>query len=189
MQNALYPVYESVVRAGGVPLHAALVEFEGKGVLLAGRSGAGKSTGCHRLPRPWKVHSDDMALVVRQAPGLYRVHPLPTWSVVNPGRKNRCWHLRRHVPLSALCFLEQAKEDEIGPLGGAMGSALINESAKVIFSCANAFRMDTADPGFKGKRFLNSADIAQATPLFTLRVSLAGRFWELIEHALSLSSK
>jgi hypothetical protein len=88
------------------------------------------------------------------------------------------------VPLKAACFIEQAEKDEIIPLGGGMASALINESAKVVFSCANAFRMDTADPGFKGKRFSNSVDIAEATPFFKLRVSMAGRFWELLENAL-----
>jgi SynChlorMet cassette protein ScmC len=184
MQNALYPVYESAVNAGGLPIHAALVEFEGRGILLAGRGGAGKSTCCRRLPSPWKVHSDDMALIVLHAPGEYRVHPLPTWSIVNPGGKDRCWHLRHHVPLAALCFLEQAEDDEIIPMGGGKGTALINESATGVFSRANAFRMDTADSEFRKKRFRNSADIAEATPLFKLRVSLAGRFWELLENVL-----
>jgi len=48
MQNALYPVYESAVNAGGLPIHAALVEFEGRGYF----SPAGAGRQIDLLPAP-----------------------------------------------------------------------------------------------------------------------------------------
>ena len=48
-------VYHGVRQAGGFPLHAALVEHEGAGILLAGHGCAGKSTCCRRLPDTWKA--------------------------------------------------------------------------------------------------------------------------------------
>src|SRR5208283_1881855 len=66
MQLMLKAVYRGVRQAGGFPLHAALVEHDGVGVLLAGQGCAGKSTCCRRLPDTWEVLCDDQALVVPQ---------------------------------------------------------------------------------------------------------------------------
>jgi hypothetical protein len=53
-----------------IPLHAACVELEGKGVLLCGNSGAGKSSlafGCARAG--WSFISDDASYLVRNGSG------------------------------------------------------------------------------------------------------------------------
>jgi len=52
MRYALYPILDGAVCDGGLPLHAALVEREGVGILIAAASGVGKSTCCKRLPAP-----------------------------------------------------------------------------------------------------------------------------------------
>lgn len=118
MRHALYPLYEQTVLRGGLPVHAALLERGGRGVLLAGRSGAGKSTACRRVPPPWRALGDDMALVVRVDTGQYRAHPLPTWSALRDGGPARTWDVGRSIPLDAVFFLVQAREDDAVPTGG-----------------------------------------------------------------------
>ncbi len=49
------------------PLHAACVEFDGKGVLLCGNSGAGKSSLAYACARAgWKYISDDASYLVHR---------------------------------------------------------------------------------------------------------------------------
>ena len=52
MRHLLLPLYLDTLRRGGFPVHAALAERDGRGILLAGRGGIGKSTCCRRLPFP-----------------------------------------------------------------------------------------------------------------------------------------
>jgi HPr Serine kinase C-terminal domain len=53
-----------------VPLHAACVELAGKGVLLCGNSGAGKSSLAFACARAgWKYISDDASYLVRKGSG------------------------------------------------------------------------------------------------------------------------
>jgi HPr Serine kinase C-terminal domain len=52
------------------PLHAACVEIEGRGVLLCGESGAGKSSLAFACARKgWKYLSDDSSAIVRRRKG------------------------------------------------------------------------------------------------------------------------
>ncbi len=50
MWNSLHPIQQSCIDSGGLSMHAALIERNGRGVLLAGSGGEGKSTCCRRLP-------------------------------------------------------------------------------------------------------------------------------------------
>jgi len=64
MRLSLYAIYQTAQDSGGLPLHGALVERDGKGVLLAGPREAGKSTCCRRLPTPWNPLCDEEILVI-----------------------------------------------------------------------------------------------------------------------------
>jgi hypothetical protein len=56
------------------PLHAACVELSGKGVLLCGNSGAGKSSLAYACARAgWKYVSDDASYLVRNGAGRHVV--------------------------------------------------------------------------------------------------------------------
>ena len=52
MWQSLHPIYERALGDGGLPFHAGLAAWNGKGVLFAASGGTGKSTCCRRLPSP-----------------------------------------------------------------------------------------------------------------------------------------
>lgn len=183
------PLYESTVRRGGLPLHAALVERDGRGVLLVGRSGVGKSTACLRLPRKWTVLGDDLALAVRKREGGFAVHPLPTWSRVGVGSDGDAWDINRGVDLSAVFFLAQAGVDEAVPAGRAAATVILAHAAETIFNSVRTTSRAFETLPLKGEIFANAAGLAASVPSHILRLSLTGRFWETIEVALEKADR
>jgi SynChlorMet cassette protein ScmC len=183
MRSALIPLYSDAVLAGGLPVHGGLVELDGAGTILAGHSGAGKSTACRRLPSPWRVLGDDLCLVVRRGPGDYLAHPLPTWSEVNRDDAKGRTRTAESVPLRAVFFLEQSRADGCLPLRkGAAAVSLAASALQVLRSLRYDFRAE----GSRVNRGLyeNAASIALTLPSWRLRASLTGRFWEEMERAL-----
>ena len=183
MRHVLLPLYLEALRMGGFPVHAALVERNGRGVLLAGRGGIGKSTCCRRLPLPWSVLADDLALVIRDGIGNYRAHALPTWSTLRAG-VGGAWNVRRSVLLEAIFFLEQWETDEATPAGRGEAAVACRRSAMEVFWSVGPFKLVGEEPDIATQSFENAADFSLAVPAYRLRVSLTGRFWERIEEVL-----
>ncbi|MBU0493825.1 MAG: SynChlorMet cassette protein ScmC [Chloroflexi bacterium] len=199
---------------GGVLLHSGLAAYfpspqggKGRGeggVLLAGRSGVGKSTASRRLPLPstpaggcaghcvWRALADEATLVVRdEAPhagGTYWAHPWPTWSRFfgeKKGDGRDTWDVQRAVPLRAIFVLEQGAEDRAEPLGPGHAVALLAELARQ--TSTHLMRGLPLDEiaAFNRQRFENlCALVRRAVPAYTLHVSLEGAFWEEMERAL-----
>jgi len=184
MRCALFPVYNLTVRRGGFPLHGALVEHDGRGMLLVGRSGVGKSTACRRLPEGWNPLGDDLALAVRIPGGGFAVHPLPTWSAVRPDAEIRTWDIKRGIRLSAIFFLTQADEDEVVAAGRAMATVILADAAMTIFESVRVHERSLEKKLLGGNTFANAAAMARSIPTYILRLSLTGRFWEKIEEVL-----
>jgi SynChlorMet cassette protein ScmC len=184
MRFSLYPIYQQVEESGGLPLHAGLVEHNGKGVLLAGPKNAGKSTCCRRLPKPWYPLCDEETLIVRVDQKQYLAHPLPTWSEYLAKRSEQTWNVHSHVPISSIFFLEQAGCDEVIPLGRGEAAVFINQLATQV-CCRYWNNLDNKDLiSRKTKLFENATKLARAIPAFRLRVGLKGRFWEEMEKVL-----
>ena len=184
MRFSLYPIYQQVQDTGGLPLHAGLVEHNGKGVLLAGPKNAGKSTCCRLLPKPWYPLCDEETLIVKVNQEQYLAHPFPTWSDYLSKRSEQTWSVHNHVPISSIFFLEQAGSDEVIPLGRGEAAVFINQLATQI-SCRYWNNLDHEDlMSRKTKLFENATELARAVPAFRLRVSLKGRFWEEMEKVL-----
>ncbi len=184
MGQALFPIYEAVIDRGGVPFHAALLECNGKGILVAGRGGKGKTTCCKLAPRHWKALCDDETLVVRSGSRLYNAHPFPTWSDYLLRRSERTWNVQRSTQISAIFFLEQGESDRVSPLGEAETAAKITQSAGQV--CARMWgRLESwVRRENNVKLFANACDVAKNIPAFSLHASLTGRFWESIEEVL-----
>jgi len=184
MRRALMPVYLEALKHGGLPLHGALIAVDGQGVILAGRSGAGKSTASRRLAPSWRVLGDDLCLLVRAASGGYRGHPLPTWSDFAGAGETGVCRAGTSVPVRAVFFLEQSAEDQCVALPGSTTAISLAASALEVFRSIDLGfpRRETAD--VKKAPYANAAAAAALIPSYLLRLSLTGRFWERIEQVL-----
>jgi SynChlorMet cassette protein ScmC len=178
------PIYRRAQEVGGLPFHASLIELNGCGVLLAGKGNTGKSTCCSRIPRPWQALCDDETLIILDARNKYQAHPFPTWSNYLYDRQKQSWNVQRHVPLAAICFLEQSETDEVIPIGQGQAGILINKSASEV--CHKLWRGLNPEEEIVQKKnlFENACALAKSVPAFTLRASLTGRFWEEIEKVI-----
>jgi SynChlorMet cassette protein ScmC len=179
---------------GGVLLHSGLAAYPNladlqdlkdlDGILLAGRSGVGKTTASHRLGPPWHALADDVTLVARDTEGSYWAHPWPTWSWFF-GKEDRrpgggVWDVQRAVPLRAIFVLEQGGEDRVGPLGPGHAVALLAVLAR------HYLRGKPLDEiaAFNSRRFDNLCALVRTVPAYLLHVSLDGAFWTEIERVI-----
>ena len=187
MARSLRGIYLQSITTGGLPFHAALAEFGGRGVLFAAAGRTGKSTCSQRLPPPWTSWCDDEALVVRHPQQGYRVHPFPTWSDHLCRDLNTTWPAEHHVALSAIFFLEQAPDNALVPLGSGAAAARICEAARQVL----LFQWRGMPPEKRAQsatQVLNNAcALAKTVPAYRLRFSLEGRFWEQVETALEVT--
>ncbi len=183
MRRALLPVYIDALLKGGHPVHGALVEIDGSGVILAGRSGAGKSTASRRLPLPWKVLGDDLCLVMPDSDGGYRAHPLPTWSafIEGGGMCRSCFT----VPLEAVFFLGQSLEDQCLHMNRNAAAIAMATSTIEVFRSIDSEFPRKEEPDVKKALYINASSMALKIPAFHLRLNRTGRFWERIEEVLN----
>lgn len=188
MSLSLRFLYREGQKVGSLPLHGALIELDGKGAILAGTGGAGKSSSCSRLPSPWKILSDDEVLLVKNEEKVCQAHPFPTWSDLIFRGLKKSWNVEYHVPVQALFFIEQAEEDEIVSLGeGAATVHIFNSASQASFI---DFEKDAQRATYLRKQiFDNACALAKAVPSYTLKISLTGRFWEKIEALLEKQVK
>ncbi|HWR97442.1 MAG TPA: hypothetical protein VN317_03400 [Candidatus Methanoperedens sp.] len=100
----------SLVLAGeALIVHAAGVDVNGRGVLLAGASGAGKTTIAGICAAAGHAVLSDDRVLVRHSPGEWTLHGTP-W----PGEGR--FAENRGVPLSAVAFLAQGGANLLAPL-------------------------------------------------------------------------
>jgi len=182
-RHALLPVFDEVLKAGGLVIHGALLERKGSGVLLLGKSGAGKTTCCRRMPSSWRVLGDDLALVVRDWTGRFLAHSLPTWSAAESGRPGWPCRFNEPVPLEALFLLGQSSVDSIEKLREAEAAVAVNQASDEALMPLDIAHSHRGIPGRK-EMFLNAVALSEVVPTFRLHVSLRGRFWEKIEEVL-----
>ncbi|MFC1715588.1 SynChlorMet cassette protein ScmC [Candidatus Poribacteria bacterium] len=185
MWTSLYPIYKRSMSGGGLPLHAGSAELDGQGILVAASGDTGKSTCCRRLPDYWNPLADDEALVVLDTQKKHWLHPFPTWSDYLWERAENTWNVQYSVSLSGIFFLEQSETDEVVPLGTGEAAVLISESATQV--CQKFWRRaDIEDQRrFRSDIFSNACEMAKRVPVYRLRASLHGRFWEEIENVLT----
>lgn len=186
LRSAVQIVHHRSVMQGGLPVHGALMEWKGRGVLLAAVGGTGKSTCCRRLPGPWKAWCDDEVLVVRTGPGQYAAHPFPTWSHFLDGGGDRTWVTETTIPLAAIFHLEQGSEDSVAPLPASDAAMYLYHAIFPVYHRRISKHLeDGARQSLKSQLFHNACDISLVTPSHILRASLHGRFWAKMEEALA----
>ena len=169
---------------GGLWVHGALVEMNGTGVIMAGPGGVGKTTAAGRLPRPWRILSDDMCLIAKSPASEYWAHPWPTWSRIRQGDLNGSWDVQEAVRVGLICMLSQNEQDQLE-------SVSYHQAVSELMDVSNQTRVylssemdEIAARGANLKCFQNAVNIAKIVPTYRLKVSLAGKFWEEIEKAV-----
>jgi SynChlorMet cassette protein ScmC len=167
---------------GGLLLHGALIEHEGKGFVLAGRGGVGKSTACSRRPSPWQARSDDSTLLVRDDEGLYRAHPWPTWTEFMFGGSGGQWNVEVSLPLEGIFFLEQAERDHVQPIRGGEAVCRLVKAAEEVFGVLSYREEEAA--GLRLQRFNNICVLVPLVPCYRFQISLRGHFWQEMERVL-----
>ncbi|MBN2357884.1 MAG: SynChlorMet cassette protein ScmC [Deltaproteobacteria bacterium] len=174
----------SALDGDGLLVHAALAERAGRGVILAGPGGSGKSTASGRLPVPWRSLSDDQALVVRDRGGRCWAHPWPTWSRFLWGGPGGTWDVERAVPLQAIFFLDRAPADGVRRIG--QGEAACLAIAVVEQAAMNHLLVDSGlDPKrLRLQRFALIDALVKQVPCYVLQASLTGSFWSLLDAVL-----
>jgi SynChlorMet cassette protein ScmC len=178
-------IHHHNVLRGGLTLHAALVEFKGRGVLLAAKGGSGKTTCCRRLPDNWRTWCDDETLVARDAPRGYVAHPFPTWSHYLDEEGVKTWFTEIAIPLSAVFFLEQGEDDGVAPLPAFEAAMWLYHSVYPVYQRKFGKPLKAEEKqSFNTRLFNNACDIALSVPAYRLRISLNGQFWEAIEDIL-----
>ncbi len=105
----------------GFYLHSCGVNFEGKGLLFAGHSEAGKSTIATLLKGKAEILCDDR-IIIRKYPGGFKIYG--TWSHGDVPDVSA-----NSAPLTAIIFLEKAEENKIIPITDK------KEAAKRILAC------------------------------------------------------
>ena len=183
--ESIYPIYRRARLAGGLPMHAGLVEKDGIGILLAGASRSGKSTCCSRIPLPWNVICDEEVLLLYDPEqAIHLAHPFPTWSKFINTAEHFSWDVQKPVPVKAIFFLEKAQGDALLPLGQG-------RTAMSLFSLANEkchidWERTTCEERVSQRVMLfeNACRMADPIPGYILRVSRFGAFWEIIDEAL-----
>lgn len=182
MWSALRELHRHALIKGGTPVHANLAALEGKGVLIAGAGGTGKSTCYSRFPDYWDRLCDDQALILHVGDGNFRVHPFPTWSDYLWRKSQKQWHVERSVPLKAVFFLEQAQKDEALPLNDP-SEALLKylDAAKQVWEPVWS-KVEREEKSVQSAMlFDNVTRMARAVPAYRLRATLGGEFWKVME--------
>jgi len=186
MSEVCLPFYIRAIEQGGLPLHAALVGRNGEAVALAAPGGTGKSTCARRIPKPWKALGDDLALITRRnsSSAEFLAHSFPTWSDFFFRRGGGAWTVEDNLPLGAVFFLSQSKEDNLLPMG--QGEAAINLSQsghQILFVLMRNLPLSDVRR-IRAKLFDNACRLARSLPVFRLKFTLTGSFWDEIERAL-----
>jgi len=181
---AIFPVYLDAIETGGLPLHGGLAGIDGRGIVIAGPGGVGKTTHIGRLPAPWRAYSDDETLLVSTPDSKYHTHPFPTWSDYLHGRRNSRFMVNHSLPARAIFFLEQSYMDEVIPLNALDATGLLCASAMQV--CNRYFNHLSIDLRRRLRLaiFENACNISKRLPSFILRVKRDETFWLRIEEAI-----
>jgi hypothetical protein len=142
-----------IIHHQGIVMHAAAIDWQGKGIMFSAPSGTGKSTQANL----WKKYKGAKVLnadrpAVRVVNELTYVYGTP-WSGATPE------FLNEHAPLSAIVLLEQSTENSINLLGKQ--EAIFKLMPRCFLPYFNSELMDMA--------IKNLEKIIDSTPVYLLK--------------------
>lgn len=152
-----------LAREGGLLVHAASAVCNGRAVLFAGVSGAGKTTISRLAPADAMLLTDEISYLRRDRRG-YIAHGTPFAGELAKVGENV------QAPLTALYLLRKGPENFIEPVGA--GEAVRRLMENVLFFAR--------DPELANMVFEAVCDLVARVPVFQLTFFPDGRVWELI---------
>ncbi|MFA4858094.1 MAG: SynChlorMet cassette protein ScmC [Candidatus Margulisiibacteriota bacterium] len=178
----LLHIFAHVIRAGGFPLHAAMLTKDKHAVLISAPGKTGKTTSCLKTRRPWKASCDDQVIVFKNN-DHYFSYPLPTLTALPKKAifQGKTCHPMR---LSGIFFLEQATKDSVTPLPPSQAAVLLYQHMQFSSSGKSLFAVFRSRRQLEIKKLENASKLAQTIPCFILRAKLNGHFLQIIEKAL-----
>lgn len=150
-------------REGGY-LHSSGVILEGKGLLFAGHSDAGKSTVVTMFKDHAEILCDDR-MIVRNWQEGFRIHG--TWSHGDVSKISS-----NSAPLKAILFLEHSCQNRLIPL---------NDKKKVIGKLLACMIKPFVTPDWWNKMLTLIERIAQEVPCYTLEFDKSGRVIDIVK--------
>lgn len=187
MRNALFPIYQFCTMQKGLPLHAALIAKNGKGIILAGTGSTGKSTSCRRLQSPWHALADDEILVMPCKSDGFQSHPFPTWTDIwFRGLLHSSWPIEASVPLSAICFLIQSHTDALYKMPPSEAAYLLYQSSTDVYRKLWGKMNSEVRRLLRNRLLENSIKLADKIPVYFLHNYLYGRYWDLLENEFAI---
>lgn len=112
LQRAQFAFEGRMLYMGGFVLHGAAIEWNGKGMIFTGLSGAGKSTQAHlwkQYRNAWVINGDCPA--IRQRDGITYMYGTPWCGTSGES-------IDRETPLHAVIMVKQAAENKVRKLEG-----------------------------------------------------------------------
>ncbi len=177
----LLPLIPMLVPGDAVLCHGALATFGGRGFLLCGQSGIGKSTAIGGLPESWRGHCDDSLLLFRRADG-YFAQPLPTWTRRYCRLPEALYQSCDVIRVDRLYLLGQSEEDRIEDLVPLQQKLGVAESLSALYY---VFRQG-AKEAERNTLMLHTLDfsrnLVRELPVRRLNARLHGEFWKLLEN-------
>jgi hypothetical protein len=159
-----------VMREGGLVLHAAGIELDGRALLFIGPSGAGKTTACNHAPgASWFAR--DRAAVYPSAGGWFAWGMTGGDPVILPRSERKVW------PLSAVLRVRRANgTPEVTSLGLASAVSVLRESVQSGGSDrAEELRLFDSMTALAGRTPVGEAHTALEAPITELLRGWLGR--------------
>lgn len=116
---------KTILPFGGLMLHCALIEYEGRGIVFTAPSQTGKSTQASLWEKHWgaRTLNGDRAVLRATEDGIF--------AYGSPWAGSSDLYIDRRVPLRAVIMLEQAKENRIRTLSHAEGLGLFVQQSSL----------------------------------------------------------
>jgi hypothetical protein len=141
LQWMMYPFEGRILYKGGVVLHGAAVEYNGKGFIFTGISGAGKTTQAHL----WQKYRN--ALIINGDCPAICIHEEIPWVYGTPWCGTSGESIKRKTHLSAVVIVKIGNANTIRELNG--NSAFLAMLANVLHSCFDKKTLDLSIQNLK----------------------------------------
>jgi SynChlorMet cassette protein ScmC len=170
---------QDIVAREGALVHAALVQNQGAGFLLAAPPGGGKTTASGRLPANWDLLADDAAFVWPDRAGGFLASPLPSWGYLTHGHpvpaSLQRWRPAERIKLAGVCLLRKASLFQ-------MSAVQPQEAVQEIYE------RFSEHPGvcegrqtYAGQLFRAACSLARAVSAWQLELDMTCPYWENME--------